>query len=408
MKILLCHKFLYYLGGAERYVLDLRRSLSQGGHTVIDFFTQDIRNQPSFYSQHFVPGTNFSALSLREPLKLLRSSCDFIYSFRARDNISELIKKHKPDVAHIHNIYHHLSASILPVLRKAGIPTVMTVHDYKLICPAYSLFSKGSPCQKCKGARFYRAFINKCLKDSYPASLLASVEAYFTQAGGLYRNNIDLFITPSDFAKRKMVEFGFDEKKIRHLPCAVDLNGFGPAPKDGGYVLYIGSLGQKKGVDVLLRAAADLGGLALKIAGEGEERRGLQELCRKNALADVEFLGYLERDRLIDCIRQSLFVVVPSSWPEVAGLVIYEAFACGKAVVASDAGGIPEVVQDNINGLLFHRQDAADLAAKMRILLDDPAKAEKLGRAGLEGLKSINDQKKHIGSLLKIYSEAQG
>jgi glycosyltransferase involved in cell wall biosynthesis len=403
MKILMCHKFHFLSGGAERYLFDLRRGLSGLGHTVIDFSTQNAKNEHSDYSGYFVKGLNFSQISARRPLYNIKAAMNFIYSSEARKNIERLIDEFKPDIAHIHNIYHHLSVSILNIFRKRRIPVIMTLHDYKLICPNYSLFIEGMPCERCKHKNYFNAFIHKCLKSSYMASALACLEMHLYDIFKIYENNVDLFIAPSIFIKNKMVDFGIDSKKIYHLPYAIDLDCFSPDFEKGKYILYFGSLSYKKGIQTLLKSAVYLKNFPIKIIGDGPQKKEFEQAAYKERLMNVEFLGHKERDELAHFIRDALFVVVPSAWYEVSGLTIYESFASGKCVVGADTGGIPELVEDKHTGLLFRPGDPDDLAKKILYLSDNPRYIKEWGMNAYHKIHNLNNPRSHYQELLDIY-----
>jgi glycosyltransferase involved in cell wall biosynthesis len=396
MKILMCNKFHYPAGGAEVYLFDLCAGLGDLGHTVINFSTQNPRNLPSPYGGYFVKPADLSSIG---------SAAKFIYSRASAESIARLIDKYHPDIAHIHNIYHQISPSILKVLAKNKIPAVMTLHDYKLICPNYSLFTGGKPCERCRGGKYYNAVRYKCFKSSFLKSSLAVLEMYFSKLLKIYEENIALFIAPSRFLKDKLVSFGLDASKVIYLPQAINLESFKPDLAPGRYILYSGGLSIKKGVKLFLESLQNLSAApAVKIAGDGPLSRELPSLISKLGLKNVELLGFKSREELSRIIRGSLFVAVPSLWPEVAGLSIYEAFSCGKCVIASDRGGIPELVEDNVNGLLFDPAEPGSLKAKISWLIGHPAKMVEFGRNGLEKVSKINNGKAHYERLAQLYS----
>ncbi|MDD5080181.1 MAG: glycosyltransferase [Candidatus Omnitrophica bacterium] len=405
MKILMCNKFNFIKGGAERYLFDLKDGLRKMGHTLIDFSVSSDRNEYSEYSAYFAQAKDYSSASIRDFIPNLQASLDFVYSFDAGRKISSLIDKCQPDIAHIHNIYHQISSSILHALRRKKVPVVMTLHDYKLICPNYSLFSKGKPCERCKGGRYYNALTRKCLRNSFGASLLACLEMYMTKALRIYEDSVDLFIAPSRFIMDKAIEFGVDERKLRYLPYAIGLEQFNRVGKNGEYILYFGDVSEKKGVALLLQCAREIGDVPIKIAGDGPDKDKYRNYCLAQGLKNVEFLGYMSRPDLAAAIRNALFVVVPSLWPEVCGLTIYESFACAKCVIAADIGGIPEFIEDKVTGLLFRPADQRDLLEKMRYLLHSPEERERLGDNACRKISGFNDRNKHYQELTRIYED---
>lgn len=399
----MCNKFHFIKGGTERYLFDLCEGLKGLGHTVIDFSTSDKRNSYSEYSDYFSEGNNFSrGLKLNDILHI-KKTLNFIYSFPARRNIKHLIERYTPDVAHIHNIYHHISSSIVHSLRSKNIPIIMTLHDYKLICPNYSLFTNDEVCERCKKYNYYNAIIYKCIKDSWLASIFICLEMYFCKILKIYENNVDLFIVPSRFIQNKLYDFGIDRKKIFYLPHAIDLNHFKPNYGLGKYILYFGGIYFKKGVHLLLTVAKQFEDIPIKIIGEGPYEKDLRKLIGRYSLRNVELLGYKSVNELTNFVAGALLVLIPSLWYEVVGLTIYEAFASGKCVVASNIGGIPEIVKDGINGILFDPGDEHDLLKKIRYLLDNTEKIKEFGSNGFEMIKKYNDRSTHYQTLVSIY-----
>ena len=406
MNILMCNKFYFPRGGTERYLFSICKGLENLGHRILTFSMRNKNNLDSEFSGYFIEEIDLSKkLQVRDIFEF-RKILNFIYSFPAKSKIEQLIKKYSPDVAHLHNIYHHISSSIIHPLKKNNIATVMTLHDYNLICPNYSLFSGLKLCERCKKTNFYEAVINKCVKNSRLASLLACFEMYFCRISRIYENQIDMFIAPSRFLQNKYIEFGIDRKKIVFLPHAIDLKHFSPHFEPGQYILYFGDIQYRKGVHLLLTIAKHFKHVPLKIIGSGLQEKFMREVVSKDNLTNVEFLGYKSEENLAESIANALFVIVPSLWHEVAGLAIYEAFASGKCVVAAHRGGIPEIVRNDINGILFDPEDEQGLLAKIRELMDNQGRIEELGRNGFESIKSINDPTKHHQMLESIYADA--
>lgn len=399
----MCNKFHFIRGGTERYLFDLSEGLKKLGHTVINFSTKDKRNFYSEHSDYFIEGSDFSKDLELDDIADARKALNFIYSFPARKNIECLIERYEPDVAHIHNIYHHISSSIIHSLRKKGIPIVMTVHDYKLICPNYTLFMNNKVCERCKKYNYYNAIIYKCIKNSTLASILACFEMYFCKTLKIYENNIDLFIAPSKFIQNKLVDFGIDRERIFYLPYAINLNHFRANFEPGEYILYFGNIHFRKGVHQLLTVGKQFKHIPIKIIGEGPYKEALQQFISKYSLSNVELLGYRPIEELITFISRALLVIVPSLWYEVMGLSIYEAFASGKCVVASNIGAIPEIVKDDVNGVLFNPLDEQELLEKIEYLLNNPLKIKELGKNAFEMINEYNNPINHYQTLLSIY-----
>ncbi len=403
MKILQINKFFYQKGGSERYFFELRKLLTAHGHQVMDFSMVHPKNEPSDYSQYFVSHLDFD--QPRSGLEKIKMVGRVIYSWEAKRKLRELIKKEKPDIAHLHNISHQLSPSILSVLKKNKIPVIQTLHDYKLICPNYRLFVKGKICERCWKHKYYQTVLHRCIKNSRLRSLIASLEAYLHWFLKSYQK-VDLFIAPSAFIRDKSVEFGVLLKKIKYLPHFLNSEEYQPSGFMANYLVYFGRLSKEKGLGTLLRAVAELNkDIYLKIIGEGLEQENIEILINKLGLKNTELLGHKIGEELKELIKNSLAVIVPSLWYENAPFSIYEAMFLAKPVIGSRLGGIPELIKDGETGWLFNAGDYKDLAQKINILTANPGLAIELGQKARREAQEKFNEEKHYQNLLKIYQE---
>jgi len=404
MKILFVNKFLFENSGPERYILELSQMLEKHGNQVAYFAMQHPENIKSKYSKYFV-----SQISLANPkngslLEKMKIGLRIIYSTEAKKKIEKLISEQKPDLAHLHNIYHQISPSILPVLHQKGIAVVMSLHDYKLVCPNYRLMTHGEICEKCNSSKYYQAVFHKCIKDSFSASLLNCMEMYVHKFLKLYEKNVDLFISPSLFMREKLSEFGLDKSKIFYLPPWVKEIKSLPSYTYSDFFLYFGKISQEKGVEILIRAMEKVKEGQLLIAGEGEEKKRLQSYVKQNRINNVKFMGFMERPELNELIRASRFVVLPSEWYENSPSMVYESFALGKSVIGSCIGGIPELIEDGVTGLLFEPRDVEDLSEKVRYLYHHPLLAQKMGISARKKVEGKYSEEGYYNKLLEIYN----
>jgi glycosyltransferase involved in cell wall biosynthesis len=407
MKIILANKFYYLKGGAERHLFDLQNLLEKNGHETVSFFMRDERNIQSEYSKYFVSCVDIEKPSLS--IEGLKAAGRIIYSFEAREKIRKLVKKTRPNIAHIHNIYHQISPSILTVLKKEGMPIVMTVHDFKLMCPVYIFYTQGEVCERCKRYRYYNCILRKCAKNSYLASAVNAWEMYLHKFLKIYENNVDLFIAPSNFVKQKILEFGFvADKKIAVLPNFVDYQQFQPKYEVGNYILYFGRLSKEKGVHLLLEAVKNIGGIKLKIAGKGPQEGELKQFVAKYQLNNVEFLGYLSGDELQEAVQNSMFTVVPSVFYEPFGLVLIESYAMGKPVIASNRGAVSELVLEGETGYTFESENSKDLAAKIRLMWKNKDMIFKMGKNGRDFVEKNFGPDKYYNQLISLYKKVIG
>lgn len=414
MKILQVHKYFTRKrgGGSVTAFLEMVKALSERGHVVSVFSMQDKNNEPTPYSKYFTEHFDLNKKSgIGEKIK---NSIKIIYNFEARNKLEKLIQEEKPEIAHLHNFYHYLSPSIISPLKKHNIPVVMTLHDYKIICPDYKLFNKGTTCEKCKGGKYYNCFFNRCIKESFSKSFLAMIEAYVHRILKSYEK-VDIFIAPGLFMKNKCIEFGIPEDKIKVIRNIVNTESLQKeidySLKEKNYFLYYGRLSEEKGINDLIQAASKLneekmlGENELYIAGKGPEEGKLKKLVAGLGLENkIKFLGFKLGKELLDTIRQSKFVVVPSIWYDNSPMVITESQLSKKPVIVSDLGGSRESIIDGTTGIVFKAGDIEDLAQKIKKILVLPEEErETMGQKGFDNILKINDSEKIYQDMLDIY-----
>lgn len=349
MKILEINKFYNAKRGADKHFLDVIALLKSGGHQVADFSMRQSDDEHSEWRQYFLSPVGYtSSFSLWEKIK---GTLRMFYSFEAHEKIREILDEFQPDIVHVHNLYHQMSPTILFEIKKRNIPIVMTVHDWKIINPNHSLRLNGRAYRRCADGKYYQCFLDRCVKNSYAKSFLASLEMYWHRALGTYRKNVDVYIAPSQFVKNILVKWGMPSEKI------VVLAHFIPDEQSrisrrysfsvaDSYALYAGKISKEKGVDFLIKSFAKLEGLKLYLAGELEE--GFQ--IPKNS--NIVYLGFVPADQLSEYMRNSRCVVSASELPETFGLIAIEAMNQGRPFVGFDAGAYGEIIANNVDGFI--------------------------------------------------------
>src|SRR5579859_3889971 len=314
-----------------------------------------------------------------------------------------MIREFRPDVAHVRNIYHHLSPSILWELKAHGIPILYHLNDFKLLCPSYNLVSQGECCEACKGGAFWHMLRSSCY-PGWGARTTLMTEAYVHRWLGTYRECVDLFLAPSQFVRDRFGAYGWDVRKFEVLPHFQSVHEIPePTPGEDAPVLYVGRLSAEKGVGDLIRAMVQVPQRRLVIAGDGPQRRELEQLAASLGLNGVEFLGHVgaaQRDRLI---AQSCFTVLPSHAYETLGKTILESHAQGRAVIATDLGSRRELIRHGETGILYRCGDVNQLAGAIRLLVESPQLADRLGRAGWALVRQNHTPEKHYQKLSGLY-----
>jgi glycosyltransferase involved in cell wall biosynthesis len=400
MRILFCNKYNYAFSGTEVYLFEAMELMRSRGHEVALFSMADPRGSPTPYDHHFMPHADFKGRS--GWLHKFELAGRAIYSREARRRIGAMIAEFRPDVAHVRNIYHHLSPSILWELRAQKVPVVYHLNDFKVLCASYNLVLRGEACEACKGGEFWHALKEKCY-PGWSARMTLVAEAYVHKWLGTYRKCVDCFLAPSQFVRDKFVEHGWDATKFEVLPHFQPVKALEERRAENAPLLYFGRLSPEKGVDDLLRAMQRLPNLRLIVAGDGSERGRLEQLAAELGLANVEFAGHMRGAELERAIANSRFTVLPSHAYETLGKTILESYAEARAVIATDLGSRRELVQAGKTGLLYKTGDVEQLASAIRFLSSQPELADKMGRDGREQVRQKYTPEAHYEALLGLY-----
>jgi glycosyltransferase involved in cell wall biosynthesis len=361
MKILQINKYHYIRGGSDSVYFNSGKLLAEKGHEVVNFAMQFDENVTCTEEKYFAENKDFSTQPLKKNIANLPS---FFYNKNAEKNLLRLIETEKPDIAHLHIFYGSLTSSILKILKEKKIPVVVSVHDYKFICPAYILIDgQNKVCEDCKGTNYFNTVKNKCIKNSYIFSSIFALEAYYRDFFYPIDQMFNKLIFVSKFSANIHNKYKPEFKNI-----TTHLYNFDPSlelkkqnSKKGNYFLYAGRISREKGIKTLLKAFSSLPNINLKIAGTGE---GMEEY-KNIATPNITFLGFQKGEQLRETIANASFVMIPSEWYENNPMAIIEAYSIGKPVIASNIGGIPEIVKDKTTGFLFESANAEDLSKQI-------------------------------------------
>ena len=405
MRILYCNKYNFPFSGTEVYMFELMDLMKAQGHEVALFSMADPRGLPTPYDRYFLPKVDFKdpAHGLIARAKLAAHA---IYSIDARRRLRQVIAAFHPDVAHVRNIYHHLSPSVLWELKARGVPVLFHLNDFKLLCPTYNMVAKGNACERCRGGRFRHVLTEGCYTGPPGSALLLMAEAYFHRWLGTYRKCVDHFLTPSRFAKEKLVQNGFNAEKISVLPHFQKLPTQAlPNAGPNAPILYFGRLSPEKGVADLLRAMKQLPRVQLQIAGDGPQRPELESLASELGLTNVKFAGHVGGKVLDFMIASARFTVLPSRAYETMGKTILESYAWRRPVVASDLGSRRELVDQGETGLLYPPGNVEQLRKAISFLVERPELTAQMGATGRRFVEAQHAPEAHYGALMKLYTQ---
>jgi glycosyltransferase involved in cell wall biosynthesis len=403
MKVLQVEKFFYNRGGSSRVFFETIDGLRRRGHEVAEFSMKDARNFDSEFEKYFAPPMPElkSKMSISEKLRVFKR---LFKSEVIEQNLERLIDDFKPDLAHIHNAYHHLSASTFLKLQEKKVPTVLTLHDVFPLCPNHSLLKGETLGEDVLKNKLYNCARYKCIDNKLLPSLAGTLEAYYYKYKKIW-DNIQFFICPSQFMADKMVEYGFPEKKMRVIKNAFVLPE--KYPPLGTKVVYLGRLHYEKGIKVFLQAAKELRDLPLVVAGTGPDEGWVNDYIRQNRLNNIERVGWVSGESWKEVMAGARVIVVPSVFLENCSLAILEGLANGRIVVASDRGGNPEMIINGKTGFLCKPEDPTDLARAIRQAVEiDDASAETMIKNGRALVQSNHSGDEYFAKLVKVYDEA--
>ena len=366
MKLLLINNYFYRRGGSEVVFLNTAELLKSHGHNLCFFSQEWDENLTNEYSQYFSHGYGTMSKGIINKIKSIRN---YFYNTEAAIKLEKLILNEKPDIAHIHMIWGGISPSIFKVLNKHKIPIIHTVHDYRMICPAYA-FKNGQNevCEECKGKHFYKCIKNRCSKGNFIMSTLMTIEMYIRNTFFNPIDNIDSFMFVSNFCYNKHLQY---QPRFAEKYCVTMYNfqdaGVLEEVEDSletydSYFLYYGRLSFEKGIKTLIEAFSIKKDTPLKIIGTGPLEEELQRFCKEKGCNNIEFLGFKTGKELFHLVRGAKFVCVPSEWYENNPMTIIESYTLGTPVIGANIGGIPEIIEEGKTGYKFEPGNIKELA----------------------------------------------
>jgi glycosyltransferase involved in cell wall biosynthesis len=382
MKILIVHNSYARISGEEIVIDNLVALLKVRGIAIARF-------------------SRSSAEIENKRLKKISAFFSGIHNPFSRKKFSKFLRAAQPDVIHIHNLYPLISPSILPECTAQGIPVVMTVHNFRLACPNGLLMSRGEVCQRCLGGREYWCVFRNCENDIFKSTgyALRTAAARILRR---YYDHVNHFICLTNFQRNILIKEGLPQDRVSVLTNPVEIKVVKPSVEvEKNSVLFVGRVSREKGITSLFDAARICPDIPFVVAGNYE---AMPE-ARKLAPSNVTLLGALPSQKLGAFYDKARIFVLPSVWYEGFPTVLLEAMSHGLPVVCSRIGGLPEIVDDGITGLLYEPGNVAELTEKFRILWDDPALCRKMGESGRQKLNDKYNAEKLLDQVIGIYEK---
>jgi glycosyltransferase involved in cell wall biosynthesis len=405
MRVLLINNFGSIRGGADKVFLDTANSLVKVGLEVAVYYSGDSKENEYLDSRVkiyltndiFMPGNNFFKAGLK-----------FIRNRESERDLIAAMNEFNPDIVHLHIFQSRLSSAIVYQIKKRNIKMVMTVHEYKMLCPVYTHLKRDlQVCNSCKPFKYSPCIKNKCVEGNLLKSILMAYESFHRDVFYSYVRNVDVFIMVSQFIRE--MHFKIYPKygeKFHFLYNFVNQKDFSSTLVRGEYLLYFGRLSPEKGLNLLLDAAKMNPSIPIKIVGAGSEMIKLQNKAVLEKIINVEFLGFQSGGNLKKLIAESRFVVVPSIWYENNPMNVIESFFSGKPVFGSMMGGIPELVKPGETGFLFNHHEPDALGNLLEDKWDLPhAEYDDLARNCILFAQSNFNESKIINEIISIYND---
>lgn len=410
MKILLVNYRYFISGGPEKYMFNIKKMLESNGHEVIPFSVHSNKNVETEYSKYFVEpiggrdATYFEECK-KTPRVIWQMLARSIYSVEVEKAIRKEIKEVKPDLVYIIHFVNKLSPSVIHGAKKMGLPVVLRLSDYFLLCPKFDLMYEKKPCEECLSKGYRICIKRRCVKNSLFASMIRVFSMKVHNRMNIYKE-VDAFIAPSEFLKRKLVENGYDEKKINCIPSFTVSESEVGEPEIGTYGLYFGRIGEEKGVETVVRAYEKLPEHKVKIVGDDttQEALRLKQYIHDKGIRNIEFTGFQSGKELEKNVKGARFTLIPSLCYDNLPNTALESFQYSKPVIASNIGSLPEIVLDGVNGYLYTAGDGNELSEKIRQLDDDMA-VKRMGAASFRRLAERFAPEAHYEALMKVFDE---
>ena len=304
---------------------------------------------------------------------------------------------------HVHNIMPLISGSSLYAATSSKIPIIQHLHNYRLFCVNGLMLCHGLLCDTCLKGNYLCAIRDKCYRDSRLMSTIYAGAIAFHIGFGIYKK-VDHFIAISEFVKQVYVRYGIPDKKLTVLHNFISSSRTKNTTNNQVYIIYVGRLSPEKGLLTFLRSITLLKSkVRVVLIGDGPQRNILESYV-KDHFMEVEFLGHLPKEKTLEVISAARVLVLPSECYEGFGRVIVEAYACSVPVVASNIGGIPEIVKDGVTGKLFIPTNFSDLAEKLEWILSLPDKQFVDMKKHVYEIASTKfDKKTYYQNLMNIY-----
>lgn len=339
LRILQVHNYYQIPGGEDIVAEAERRLLTEHGHQV---FTYRRSN---------------AELQSYKGLKKLRIPFEAVFSLKSYREIKRMIRREHIDIVHVHNTLMMVSPSVFYAAYHSGVPVVQTLHNFRMVCPAGSLFRNDRVCEECLGGKLAPAVKNRCYRDSLSQSFVGALILAVHRLLRTYARAY--FICLTDFNWNKISRINrrrtvIDRNRVFIKPNFVyDAGTPDMSPRERDHYLFVGRIEPLKGIEVVIRAFEKMPDKKLVVAGTGPLLAEMKSYVSRHGMNNVEFAGYLDKDTLREQYVSAKALVVASQCYETFGMSVAEAYANGLPVIGGNIGNIGNSIEHGVTGFLF-------------------------------------------------------
>jgi glycosyltransferase involved in cell wall biosynthesis len=384
MKILIIHNRYQFWGGEDVVFESELEILRKNGH-IIDTLIFDNKNIKTFLDKLIVAvGT--------------------VYNIKSKKILKNRINAFKPDVIHVHNFYPIASPSIFFIAKKLKVPIVMTLHNYRLICPSTTLFYNNEIYEKNINHFFpYDAIVNRVYRDSIVETTILALTITVHKLIGTWNSKVTYYIALTEFARNKFLNSSLhvSAEKIVVKPNFVADNGYNIAHR-GNYFLFIGRLSTEKGISKIIEVASELPDVEFRIIGDGPLKKDVENASKD--CNNISYLGFRDKGFILDQLKSARALIFPSLWYEGFPMTILEALSCGTPILASDLGGPKEILTNGYNGYLFDYQNKQDLIEKIIKISSEDDSQRKMCENARNTYEMLYTPEINYEQLIEIYN----
>lgn len=385
MRILLIHNYYKQAGGEDTVFHQEAKLLEAHGHTV-----------------ELLTFSNSEVVSIAQKLE---AALGVIYNWRSANRVKRKIEVFQPDVVHVHNFFPLVSPAVFYVCKKYKVPVVMTLHNYRLICPSAVMHYNG----QVQLENIHKMFPLKAIaKGVYRGSKIDTASVVLAtgihKLLGTWRSKVNRFIalTPGAAALFRDSSLKPTSEQLAVKPNFTADLGLGAMERED-FFIYLGRLTEEKGIRTLLKAHT-LNPFPLKIIGTGPLEKEVQAYAAQNPT--VEFLGFRKREEAMQWLKRARALIFPSEWLETFGMTAVEAFATGTPVIAAKIGGGAHLVQHLVNGLHYAPGNSQQLAECVQLLQTQPSLIRKMGQSARASYEQLYTPEVNYKQLIQIYKQA--